>query len=222
MARRTNYHRVSFSLTLLLLTVSGCQAQDAPQDHSCTLSGAGEFVKPFGTDGKNFNDGWGFQGAGGFAVTPDHGARLFLIVDFMYDRLDATAAALAGAQATPVVKTQLAPATAAHGDFTAVTLDPTVRIPATVRTSFYLSGGFGWLRRGVDFNSANPATLTQSAGFTLDRLATRSGALDFGGGVNFGLTHKGGLMLFAEARVYHGLAVNRGTTLLPISVGLRW
>jgi hypothetical protein len=29
-------------------------------------------------------------------------------------------------------------------------------------------------------------------------------------------------MVYLEARVYHGLAINNGTTLVPVSVGVRW
>jgi hypothetical protein len=209
---------------LLLFLAGNSQAQDQPQDHSCTLNVAGAFVSPFGKDGNNFATGWGFQAGGGFAVSravePGHGVDFFITANFMYDRLNATSTALTQAKAADI--TQLGSATAAHGSFSSLTLDPTVRYPVNLRTSLYLSGGFGWFRRGVGFSGANPATLTQSSGITLDRLAANSGVFDVGGGVNFGLTRKGGVMLYAEARVYRGLAVNSGTTLLPVSVGVRW
>ncbi len=207
---------------LVLLAIQS-YAQTPPEDHSCTVDVAGAFASPFGKDGHNFTTGWGFQAGGGFAVTrhaePAHGAILYVTVNYMYNRLDASTSGLAQ---TIAADKQLASATSAHGSFSAVTLDPTVRFPVNLRTSLYLSGGFGWFRRGIGFNGANPASLTQSSGFTLDRLATNSGVFDLGGGVNFGLTRRGGLMLYAEARVYRGLTVNAGTTLLPISIGIRW
>jgi hypothetical protein len=209
---------------LLLLAVD-CHAQVPPQDHSCTVNLAGETDIPFGKDGHNFAAGWGFQAGGGFAVSrpvePRHGVNLYITANFMYDRLNATSAALAQAIAADTTK-RLASATSAHGSLSAVTLDSTVRYAISLRTSVYLLGGFGWFRRGVGFSGANPPTLTQSGGSALDRLAANSGVLDVGGGVNFGLTRHGGLMLYAEARVYRGLAVNSGTTLLPLSVGIRW
>lgn len=214
---KLSYFTILFVAFALVSTQ--CHAQDAPQDHSCSVNVGGAFVTPFGSDGKNFNTGWGFQGGLGFAVTrpvePRHGVRLYLLFDYMYDRLDATSAALTAAHGA-------ASATAAHGSFSAVTFDPTLRFPVSPRASLYLSGGFGWFRRGVRFNSANPATLTQPAGFTLERLAVNSGAFDAGGGVNFGLTRNGGVMLYAEGRVYRGFAVNGGTTLLPLTFGVRW
>jgi hypothetical protein len=219
---------LSFCLSVLaaanspLLAVDSW-AQEPSQDHSCTVNVASTATIPSGKDGTNFETGWGIQAGGGFALVSstraDRGNDFYLTANFMYDKLRATNAALAQAQkADP----KLASATAAHGNFSAVTLDPTLRHHLSIRTSLYLSGGFGWFRRGVSFNGANPATLLQANGSTLDRLAANSGAFDLGGGMNFGLTRNGGLMLYAEARVYRGLAVNSGTTLAPFSVGVRW
>ncbi len=209
---------------LLLPLAIDCNGQDPAQDHSCTANLAVGFAVPFGKDGHNFDTGWGLQAGGGFAVLrpaePGHGVDLFITVNYMYEKLHATGAALAQAKAAN--PTRLASAVSAHGTFSAVTLDPTVRFPVDHRISLYVVGGFGWFRRGVGFNGANPATLTQSNGVTLDRLAANSGAFDLGAGANFGPRRIGGLMLFVEARVYRGLAVNSGTTLVPLSVGVRW
>jgi hypothetical protein len=208
---------------LPLLALDGC-AQEPSQDHSCTVNISGSATIPSGKDGTNFETGWGIQLGGGFGLVRStragRGNDFYLTVNFMYDKLRATSAALAEAKAADMK--QLASATSAHGNFSAVTLDPTLRHHLSIRTSLYLSGGFGWFRRGVSFNGANPATLLQSNGITLDRLAANSGVFDLGGGVNFGLTRNGGLMLYAEARVYRGLAVNSGTTLAPLSLGVRW
>jgi hypothetical protein len=148
------------------------------------------------------------------------GFSYYLTANFMYEKFRATAAALALAKASNPI--QLAKATSAHAGFSAVTIDPSVRYAVNRRFSIYGVGGFGWFRRGVGFNGANPATLIQSNGIALDRLASNSGAFDLGGGANFGITKNGGLMLFAEVRVYRGLAINSGSTLVPISAGIRW
>jgi hypothetical protein len=195
------------------------------EDHSCTLNAAGGFSAPFGKDGGNFNTGGiGFQGGGGFAVTPAvkplKGVVLFLTANLAYDRLQATTAALSAAKTAN--QAQLGNATSAHGSFSAVTFDPTVRYPLTVRTSLYLSGGFGWFRRGVSFNGEDSAALLNPGSASLGKAATNSGVIDAGGGVNFGLTHRGGVMFYADARIYRGLAVNSGTTLMTASFGVRW
>jgi hypothetical protein len=47
-----------------------------------------------------------------------------------------------------------------------------------------------------------------------------SGSVDGGAGINF--KKKGFPMPYAEVRVVHGLAINHSTTLIPVSVGIRW
>jgi hypothetical protein len=199
--------------------------QQPPHDHSCTVDAAGAFALPKGKDEQNFDKlGWGLQAGGGFAVTrsdePDRGNSWYITGNFMYEKFKANAAALLAAEKAN--HTQLANATAAHGGFTTVTLDPTFRHAFSRRFGFYGSGGFGWLRRGIGFNGANPATLLLSGSISLDRLASNSGVFDLGGGTNFGPRKIGGFMLFAEARVYRGLAINNASTLVPLSLGLRW
>jgi len=207
----------------LLAGVVNCCAQAERQDHSCTLDAAGSFTFPKGPDGGNFGNGWGLMAGGGFAVSraPErHGARYYITANYAYEQLKATSAALAVAIKTN--PTELMNATSAHGSFSAVTIDPSVRISLNQRISLNGSGGFGWFRRGVNFQGANSASLLQASGNSLDRLGSDSGVFDVGGGVNFGLKKDGGLMLFAEIRAYRGMAVNRETTLWPASLGVRW
>jgi hypothetical protein len=208
---------------MLFAGATDCCAQAERQDHSCTVDAAGSFTFPKGPDGKNFDNGWGLMAGGGFAVTraPEkHGTRYYITANYVYEQLKATKLALAAAiMANP---TQLMNATSAHGSFSAVTIDPTVRVSLNQRISLNGSGGFGWFRRGVSFQGANPASLLQASGSSLDRLGSDSGAFDLGGGANFGLKKDGGLMLFAEIRAYRGLAINHETTLWPISFGVRW
>jgi hypothetical protein len=215
---------LAFGLSLCLLSAQDCHAQDRQQDHSCTVDGAGIFAIPQGNDGQNFDKaGWGFQAGAGFAVTATlsrhPGWQWFITSNYLFDRFRANAHSLAEAvTANP----QLQGATAAHGDFSAVTLDIEPRLEATQRRNFYAVGGFGWLRRGIGFNGANPGTLLQSSGPSLDRLSSNSGVFDLGMGLSSGPRVFHGLMLFGEARVYHGLAINSGSTLVPISFGVRW
>lgn len=208
---------------LAALAISG-RAQDSSPDHSCTVNIAAGPVWPHGKDGNNFNLGWNLQAGGGFAVSrssaPDHGYRWFINVNYMYAKLDATRSALAAA--ITLDPAQLSMATSAHGSFSAVTFDPTLRYRFNRRVGIYGSGGFGWFRRGIGFNGANPANLLHASASSLDRLASSSGVFDFGGGLNLGLTHRGGAMGYAELRFYHGAAVNSSTSLLPVSFGVRW
>jgi hypothetical protein len=210
---------------LLLVSVHRCIAQEPARDHSCTVQAAGIFASPEGSDGQNFNRlGWGFQGGGGvtFSAPPPRsgGWQWFITANYMYNRFETTTKALDAAKAAN--STQLGNATGAHGRFSAVTLDLTPRYVVPERHNFYLTGGFGWLRRGIGFTGANPGTLLQSSEPSLDRLSSNSGVFDLVVGSSTSPPAFHGLMVFAEARVYRGLAINSGSTLVPISVGVRW
>jgi hypothetical protein len=220
-------HRLAMvSLAVIpLISAADCFAQEIGQDHSCTAHVAGAFAIPEGADRKNFvKAGWGFQAGGGFAVSnqrnPPGGWQWFITSTFTYQKFKANATALAAAKTAN--QQQLAQATSAHAGFSAVTLDITSRYTMSRRSSLYGLAGFGWLRRGVGFSGANVTTLLQPGGLSLRRLASNSGVFDAAVGMNYGLTMKGGLMLFIEGRVYRGLAINGGSTLLPVSLGVRW
>jgi hypothetical protein len=193
-------------------------------DHSCTLSAAGTFVTPEGEDRQNFNHGgWGFQAGGGFRVTHKseqrEGHAWYLTGNYQFAKFRARAAALAAAISQDPA---LAAAKSAHGEFSAITIDPTFRLRVERHYSLYLGGGFGWLHRGIGFNGANPGPGLLPGGNTLLREASNSGVFDFGVGGNFAPRAFHGVMLFLEARVYHGTAINSGSTLVPISIGVRW
>jgi hypothetical protein len=215
-------HITTAGASLFLLALH-CAAQEPALDHSCTINAAWEYSVPFGQDGNNFKKGpAGFQAGGGFEVKwssePHPRLALYLTANFMYDRLTATGSAVKMSNVTG--------ASSAHGSFSAVTFDPTVRYQFfkgnIVKSSVYFSGGYGWFRRGVAIDGPGTETLNQSSTSTLEKLTANSGALDAGVGVNFGITKRGALMVYAEARAYRGLAINSGTTLVPVSVGVRW
>ena len=223
--------------TVTLLLAIGClgqtpsqtQPEERHQDHSCTVDAAATlatFALPAGEDRNNFDKaGWGLQAGGGFAVSrsaePDRGNSWYVTANFMYEKFKANAKALGKASSENSV---LANVTSAHGSFPAVTIDPTFRHSFNRRFGFYAGGGFGWLKRSISFNGVNvtTSTLLYLNSITLDRLASNSGVFDIGAGVNAAPGKLGGFMLFAEARVYHGLAINSGSTLVPLSLGVRW
>jgi hypothetical protein len=213
--------------TLLMLLAFACQAQDAPEDkppdHSCTVNAGGGTVWSLGKDGDQFNRGWTINAGGGFAVTgapkSDKGFRGLITANYMYARLNATSKALAivGQAELP-----LKFVTSAHGSFSAVTLDPTVRYSFTRKFGIYASGGFGWLHRGVGFDGVNSPTLVQPTASTLERVSSSSGVFDIGGGVNYSPSFLRGAFVYAEGRIYQGAAINSTSTLVPFSAGVRW
>jgi hypothetical protein len=224
MAKEKPYCLGAFVVVLLVLSRAiNCLAQEPIHDHSCTVSGAGVFATPEGKDRDNFNHGgWGFQAGGGFAVTrqaePNRGLRLYLTGNYLYDKFRVRESALLAAIPKEPAITG---AVQAHGSFSAVTFDPTLRYTHG-RYSPYLLGGFGWLRRGLGFNGANKVPPLFPNGTSLDQVVSNSGVFDLGGGVNVVPSLRLGLMLFIEGRFYHGTAINSGSSLVPISVGVRW
>jgi|HubBroStandDraft_5_1064220.scaffolds.fasta_scaffold37440_2 hypothetical protein len=214
---------VRIVLLCSLLWGVGCGAQEARQDHTCTIDFGGSAFQPIGKDGKNFDTAWGIQVGGGFAVWRSERYRprygFYITGNYLYGRYPATPAALT------VAKTQepsLSNATSAVGNYSSITIDPTFRFRFNSKVSGYVSGGSGWLHRGVAFNGATEVTLLHAHGPTLARAASNSGVFDGGGGLNFTPGWMKGFMPFIEWRIYRGTAINDSTTLMPMSVGIRW
>jgi hypothetical protein len=238
MLNTAHRHPVIAGCLLILLEATYCFAQEAPRDHSCTIDGAGIFSTPAGKDRQNFtHGGWGFQAGGGFAVTrpaePNHGHNWFVTGNYLYTKFKVRGDRVPFPMGSLPMGSPFANATSAHGSFSAITLDPTFRLIPSRRYSLYWSGGFGWLRRGLSFNSS-PMTSSSTptppptpsplfpGGTSLGGEASNSGVFDFGMGVNLMPKSFHGLMLFVEGRVYHGTAINSLSTLVPISLGVRW
>jgi hypothetical protein len=64
-----------------------------------------------------------------------------------------------------------------------ILLNSIVRYRLSPGLGLYASGGFGWFRRSVDFNTASSTTLLPSGASTLDRVASNSGVFDGGAGL---------------------------------------
>jgi hypothetical protein len=223
--KRTPLRVVSVAAAIFISqAIVNCLAQEPARDHSCTVGAAAVFASPFGQDRDNFNHGgWGFQAGGGFAVTrqaePNHGGRWYITGNYLYDKFRVRESAM---KEVLMDDQQLAGAKSAHGDFSAVTLDPNYRWTFNRRSSLYLTGGFGWMHRGIGFNGLSKVPPLLPSSTSLGGAASNSGVFDFGVGVNFSPKPLRGLMLFTEGRVYHGTAINSGSTLVPVSIGVRW
>jgi hypothetical protein len=195
----------------------------AQEDHSCTISAGGGWAPLTGKDSGNFNDGWNFQaggGAGHWRGKWGWGAT----VDFMFDDLGVSQSALTNARILNTTNPGLLGATSANAKFYSTMLDPTVRVRASNRASVYFFGGFGWFRRNLEFTgTATHGTLLQPNNPVTFGNEGNSGGYDVGAGVNVKVSQRtGGLMMYGEFRVLHGLGINSSNTLIPISAGLRW
>jgi len=213
--------------SILCFTLSlAFSAVASAQDHSCTLNAGGGWSPAVGKEGSNLNAGWNFQAGGGFALTeapkPGHEWSFFLTANFMYDDLAVSQSALQTARTLNTTNVGLLAATSGIAKFYTLTLDPTFRFPVGQRANVYVLGGFGFFRRDLQFSgSTTEGSLLQPVSQTVFGSGGNSGGFDAGGGVNFKLANTG-LMVYAEARVVHGLGINTSNTLIPISAGIRW
>jgi hypothetical protein len=191
-------------------------------DHSCTLNAGGGIAEPAGKETSNFSRGWNFDAGLGVRAARGHSLSLFLTANFMFDQLDVKPAALQEARILNPTNVGLLEATSGKAKFYSTTFDPTLRFPNHGPLNAYLFAGFGWFRRDLEFTSASAQSLLQPASPLVFGSGGNSGAYDFGGGVNYNLPWPKGLMLYAEVRVLHGLAINNASWLVPVSVGVRW
>jgi hypothetical protein len=196
--------------------------------HSCTLNVGGGLTPVSGKDGSTLNRGWNFQAGGGFAVTskpaPGHNWSALVTVNFLYDESGIKPDALQQARTLNPQNIGLLQATSGRAKLYSTTLDPTFRFRVKSQADIYVFGGYGWFRRTLEFTGvSSQGELLQPGNPVVFGRGGNSGGFDAGGGVNFKLPHRlSGLMVYAEAKVLKGLAINSGTTLLPVSFGVRW
>jgi hypothetical protein len=191
----------------------------------CTFNAGGGVAPVWGREHSNFYRGWNFHAGAGLEMTgrpaPGRKWRFFLTANFMFDQLRIQPTALQRARILNPTDVGLLEATGGKAKFYSTTLDPTLRFPVRGRFSAYLFTGFGWLRRDLEFTGpSTQGALLQPGGPAVFGNGGNSGACDAGAGLNFRLSR--GLMLYAEGRILHGLAVNNASTLVPISAGIRW
>lgn len=205
---------------------SQCHFQ-ADEDQQCTLNAGGGFTAVTGADGNSLKSGWNFQaGAGLVMIGGDRDARVtwFVNFNFMFDQLQAKHAALVQAAQDNPTNLGLLQANSATAKYYGVSADVlTLRIRPSETFAFYPFAGFGWLRRSVDFSGPSvQGELLQPLGPTVFGQGGDSGAIDGGIGVSYGPKWMGPLKFYGEARFIHGLAINKSTTLIPLSAGIRW
>ncbi len=111
----------------------------------------------------------------------------------------------------------------------AVTADPTVRLPQRRGFVAYALAGGGYVGRDLHFQKPILVGLSSthmpfmlmpgyaSAGSIIDN----SGGFDVGGGLNMP-SPWGRAKLFVEARYVKGFTSHLNTTIIPITVGIRW
>jgi len=213
-------YRAGLCFTLCLSLAGFALAQS--EEHPVTVNIGGGLTTITGHDAGKLDHGGNFQVGGGHFFNKYFGVT----GNFMFNDLGITRSEL-----------NLLNQPDGSARVYSLTLDPTLRLPLSGGWSAYVLGGGGYLRRTVEFTQP---TLAQTFIFdpwwgyfgpalvpvhqVLGSVTSNSGALNVGGGVNIPLpkTSEKGLHLFLEARYFHGFTSNSKTTIVPITVGIRW
>jgi hypothetical protein len=201
----------------LLALANPSPAQD--EDHHFTLNVGGGFTTVNGRDAGKLDHGGNFQLGAGYDFN-----RFFGITgNFMFNALGITGS-------------ELLRLNVPNGDARVYTftVDPTLTLPLAQHWSVYVVAGGGYLRRTVEFTAP---TVAQTIVFdpwwgyfgpalvpvnqVLGSVSSNAGAYDVGAGINIPLPVPR-LHLFVEARYFHGFTEKTNTTIVPITVGLRW
>lgn len=197
-----------------------CQVALAQNDfHHLTIYGGGGYTAVTGSISSRLDGGGNFQVGAGYKFNP-----LFSINGtFNFNQLGITRQALNEANQPD-----------GNARVYTFTVDPKLTIPFGNRFSGYILAGGGWLRRTVQYTQPTVATTyifdpwfgyfgpaLVPANQILGTFSQNTGAWDVGAGLNFPLPRTN-LKLYVEARYYEGFTNNTHTTVVPISVGLRW
>jgi hypothetical protein len=141
----------------------------------------------------------------------------------MFDQLSIKDSALTAARTMNPQDPTLLDATGGRAKVYVGTLDLMLRRPLGWGSA-YVFGGFGGMRRSLALTGpAGAGALIEPTSPTVFGSGGNSGAFDAGAGMNFRLgDHIGGITPYAEVRVVHGFADNSATTLIPLSIGIRY
>jgi hypothetical protein len=213
-------------LCVALLIASACHAQDPPTMHWCTFNfGAGGTPTTPG-DSSGLSAGWNFQAGAGFVTRLNpKGPRMWTLLitpAFLYDGMGVTGDALNQAKNLNPTDIKLLQANSAQARFYSAALDLKFLTPLSAGgLQFYGLAGFGWLRRTVDFSGVSTeGVLLQPGTPAVFQTQGNSASYDLGIGAYYRIGRT--WMLYVEGRRVHGLAVNSGITLLPLTIGVRF
>ena len=212
----------------LLLSLTGAIALGVPSlvwgqaeepFHHFTLSGGAGLTTITGTIAGKLDHGGNVQLNGGYFFNRYVG----ITGNFMFSDLGITRSALDSLNVPD-----------GFARVYSVTADPTVRLPLGHGFSVYGLVGGGYMRRTVEFTQPTwartfifdpwwgyfgPALVPVDV--VLGTTVNNSGAFDVGGGLNMPLPRTNA-KLFVEARYFKGFTSNTDTTVVPITLGVRW
>ena len=205
--------RAAFVLTALGVPVL-LLCQEGEPARRLTLSLGGGFTTPTGTVASDLDHGGNFELNSGYFVNRNFGITgTFLFSD--------------GGITRPALDALNEPDGTAR--IYALTVDPTVRLPLRRGFVAYALAGGGYVARDLHF--VKPVLIgysTKHMPFMLmpgyasnGSIINNSGGFDVGGGLNMPSPWKPAKS-FVEARFVKGFTSNLNTTVVPITVGIRW
>jgi hypothetical protein len=179
--------------------------------------GAGPTVPLNPLASRTSNVGWNISAGGG--ISNDH---VGLMLDFMYNDIG-------------INGTTLAQVGAPQGNVHTwgFTLDPVIHLTREGPADVYLTAGGGIYRRNVEFSQPGVAEVgffspwfgyypgLVGVNQVLASYTTYKGGVDAGAGVAFRLGSSRA-KIFAEARYHYIFTAPTATTMIPVTVGLRW
>ena len=187
--------------------------------HPFTFNVGGGFTAPTGRIANDIDYGGNVQAAAGL----NFGRYLGVLGTFSFDAVGLTGSALSQVNAPN-----------GYGHVFTFTVDPKITFPLG-RGSFYVLGGGGWMRRTITFTQ--PALATTfiyapwwgyigpgyiQANQEIGSVSESAGTWDVGAGFNVPLPRGTQWKLYLEARYYDGLTTATHTTVVPVTLGLRW
>jgi len=161
--------------------------------------------------------------------TPIRPWTVLIQSNFLYNQSGVERSAIQQAVVTNPENVSLVGAVSGKGKFYSWTLDPTLQVLTTNYGRLYLFGGAGWFRRTIEFTGLpSEGSLIQTSNPSIFGHGGNSVGVDAGFGMDWGrprqrdMTRLSDLRFYFEVRWVRGLAINQGTTLVPVSAGIRW
>ena len=220
--------RIPFAVAVLAVALAGKSlwAQNNETYQRFTAGVGGGFTSAIGEQSGKWDRGSHIEAGGGYFFN----ANLGVTGNLLFSSLGLSSAELSRLNQID-----------GSASVTGVTADPTFRFHVARNLSAYVLAGGGYLRRSVELTHNSSAQTVNIGGtqVTLDpgfaffgptqvsgtpisvRTTEGGGAFDAGAGVNV-LLPRTRLRLFVEARYMRGFTGTSTTTIVPITLGIRW
>jgi len=180
----------------------------------------GGFTEPVGMSNRRLDRGFNVTGGAGVNLSSHVG----LMGEFGFNRLGVASSVLSAA-GIPAGSTRIY----------SITANPVVRFNPEGRADFYITGGGGYYRRTVEFTEPSVAVVTAFDPFfgvffpvaipvdtVIGSFSQNKGGLNIGGGFSVRVKGDSNTKIFAETKYHYLFTDPSGTSVMPITFGVRW